>query len=198
MKKKKRKSRKAMDCPYKDFLMLFPFAAKEVQQDLLARLKKQPRPNTLCGKDVPESLNGISYGALDDLHSSSEDKDPVGSCAKVLLGIDPYQLLEEDVNDVFGFTNFVTRELQRINKLFKDIKVNYSPEEIAAGIRDLDFGSFGVLDWYAKRMGITNQNEVRDVAWVRIYQCMKNDCQKNNFERKLSQQYRSKLKNKSK
>ena len=95
---------------------------------------------------------------------------------------------------MFGFTNFVTDELKRINGLFKGIKVNYSKEEIAAGIRELDFGSFGVLDWYAKRMGITNQNEVRDVAWVRIFQCMRNDCMRNNFERKLSQQYKPKIK----
>ena len=56
----------------------------------------------------------------------------------------------------------------------------------------LDFGSFGVLDWYARRMGITNQNEVREVAWVRIFQCMKNDAIKNEYERRLAKQYKPK------
>mgnify|MGYP007070193940 CR=1 FL=1 len=42
--------------------------------------------------------------------------------------------------------------------------------------------------------GITNQNEVRSVAWVRIFQCMKNDAMRNNFERKLSEQYKMKSK----
>jgi len=191
-KKKKRKQGKKMDCQYKAFLMLFPFASKEVQKELLERLKNQPRPETLCGKEVPTNLNGISYGTLDDLRSSADDDDPAGACAKVLLGIEPKELLLEDVNDVFGFVNFVTKELKRINELFKSIKIHYSREEIAAGIRELDFGSFGVLDWYAKRMGITNQNEVRSVAWVRIFQCMKNDAMHNNFERKLSEQYRMK------
>ena len=41
-------------------------------------------------------------------------------------------------------------------------------------------------------MGITNQNEVREVAWVRIYRCMYNDAMSNNYERKLSQQYMKK------
>jgi hypothetical protein len=173
--------------------MLYQFCTEEVKMDLLKRLKGQPRPETLCGKIVPKDLNSISYGSLDDLRSAGEEKDPVGACAKILLGLEPEKLLREDVNDVFGFGGFITKELERINRLFKDIKVNYSKEEIAAGIRQLDFGSFGVLDWYAKRMGITNQNEVRDVAWVRIYQCMKNDCMKNEYERRLSQQYKSKI-----
>ena len=94
-----------------------------------------------------------------------------------------------DVNDVFGFLSFVTKELEKINKLFSDIKQTFSKEEEAAGIKELDFGSFGVLDWYARRMGITNQNDVRDVAWVRIYQCMKNDNMQSEYERRLQKQY---------
>ena len=180
------------DCPYKDFLLLFPYADKEVQEDVIKRLREQPRPEKLCGKEVPKDLNGISYGMLDDLRTATGNDDIAGACAKVLLGVEPEDLLKEDANDVFGFTSFVTDELKRINKIFQSIKVNYSKEEIAAGVKELDFGSFGVLDWYARRMGITNQNEVREVAWVRIFQCMKNDALKNEYERKLAKQYRPK------
>lgn len=192
MKKKKHSEMTDKKCTYKEFLMLLPYADKGVQEELVLRLKEQPRPDTLCGKQVPKDLNALSYGTLDDIRSAAESKDIIGECAKILLGIEPEQLFDEDVNDVFGFCNFVTKELERINKIFASIKVNYSKEELAAGIKTLDFGSFGVLDWYAKRMGITNQNEVREVAWVRIYQCMKNDALSNNYERKLSQQYMKK------
>jgi len=194
MKKKKYSEMADKKCTYKEFLMLLPYADKGVQEDLVLRLKDQPRPDKLCGKEVPKDLNTLSYGTLDDIRSASEAKDIVGECAKILLDLEPDQLMGEDVNDVFGFINFVTKELERINKLFASIKVNYSKEEIAAGIKTLDFGSFGVLDWYAKRMGITNQNEVREVAWVRIYRCMANDALSNNYERKLSQQYMKKNK----
>ena len=187
-----RKKEVTQDCPYKDFLLLFPYADKEVQEELIKRLREQPRPDKLCGKDVPKDLNGISYGMLDDLRTATGNDDIAGACAKVLLGVEPEDLLKEDANDVFGFTSFVTEELKRINKIFQSIKVNYSKEEIAAGVKELDFGSFGVLDWYARRMGITNQNEVREVAWVRIFQCMKNDALKNEYERKLAKQYRPK------
>lgn len=192
MKGNKRHRKKQLDCPYKDFLLLFPYADKAVKESLIKRLQAQPRPNVLCGKDVPKNLNFISYGTLDDLRTATTDDDPAGACAKVLLGIESHELLAEDANDVFGFANFVTEELKRINKIFQSIKVSYSKEEIAAGVRDLDFGSFGVLDWYARRMGITNQEEVRSVAWVRIFQCMKNDAVKNEYERRLAKQYKPK------
>lgn len=193
MKKKNwQKNVRDMDCRYKEFLQLFGYCDKGVQDELMERLKRQPRPSMLCGKEVAKDLNGLSYGVLDDLRSATQEKDPVGACARILLGINPVELLLEDVNDVFGFANFVTSELTRINKVFKSIKVSYSKEEIAAGVEKLDFGSFGVLDWYARRMGITNQNEVREVAWVRIFQCMKNDAIKNEYERRLAKQYKPK------
>lgn len=192
--------RKIMDekCTYKDFLTLFPFCNKELQDELLGRLRKQKKPFSLCGKELPENLNAISYGMLDDLRTAATTEDPIGGCAKVLLGIDGNKLVTADVNDVFGFATFVTRELEKINKLFSEIKQTYSKEEEAAGIHELDFGSFGVLDWYARRMGISNQNDVRDIAWVRIYKCMKNDNMQSEFERRLHKQYMNKNKEKSK
>lgn len=199
MKKSKRKAQSIMaeKCSYKDFVTLFQFCNKDVQEDLLTRLRKQKKPFSLCGKEVPQNLNAISYGMLDDLRNVASTDDPVGGCANILLGIDNAQLLYQDVNDVFGFVTFVTKELEKINKLFSDIKHTYSKEEEAAGIHDLDFGSFGVLDWYARRMGISNQNDVRDVAWVRIYQCMKNDNMQSEFERRLHKQYMNNNKAKS-
>lgn len=176
-------------CDYMTFLLLFPYCEKRVQEELQDRLMQQARPHTLCGREVPQDLNKITYGVLDDLRSAVGSKDPVAECAKVLLDIEVEELLLADVNDVFGFANFMTKELTKINKLFASIKHSYSKEEEAAGVKDLDFGSFGVLDWYARRMGIKNQNEVRDVAWVRIYQCMKNDNAIAEFERRLHKQY---------
>lgn len=197
---KRHKKRKIdEDTPtYGEFLLLLPLCSDDHQNELVERLRAQDCPKRLCGKDVPESLNTISYGVLDDLQSACSTEDPFGECAKVLLGIDPTSLVDEDVNDVFGFASFVTRELERINKLFASIKPSYSPEEKEAGIERLNFGSFGVLDWYAKRQHIPNQNDVRDVSWVRIYQCMKNDNEQNEYERRLSKVYERKAKRKRK
>lgn len=187
-------TKKHENITYKTFAQLLPHVRQDVHDELMAKLRKQPRPSRLCGKDIPESLNALTYGTLDDIRSASKARDVVGELAKILLDADPSQLLNEDVNDVFGFLNFVQREVERINKLFSDIKTTYSGEEERAGVHELDFGSFGVLDWYARRMGITNQNEVRGVAWVRIYQCMKNDNMQSEYERRLQKQYTKKVK----
>ena len=187
--KSRYKKRNGDECSYKDFLVMLPCCTERVQKDLLERLKAQPRPSYLCGVEVPKNLGALSYGTLDDLRSATATDDPIGECVRILLGVNTSEFMDADVNDVFGFLSFVKNELEKINKLFADIKQTYSKEEEAAGVRDLDFGSFGVLDWYARRMGITNQNDVRDVAWVRIYQCMKNDNLQSEFERRLHKQY---------
>lgn len=181
-------------CSYKDFLVMLPYCAENVQKDLLERLQAQPRPFSLCDVEVPRNLNALSYGTLDDLRSATAAEDPICECVRILLDVGASELMDADVNDVFGFLSFVKAELEKINKLFADIKHTYSKEEEAAGVHDLDFGSFGVLDWYARRMGITNQNDVRDVAWVRIYQCMKNDCQQAEYEKRVHKQYMDNMK----
>lgn len=177
---------------YGYFLHLLPFIQEEERKRLLKRLEEQPTPSQLCGKTIPHDLNSLSYGTLDDLREAADSNDPIAATAEILLNINPTDLLNADLNDIFGFSSFISRELKRINSLFSSIRIDYTQEEKAAGIQDLDFGSFGVLDWYAKRMGITNQNEVRSIAWVRIYQCMKNDCDSSNFERRLTNQYNKK------
>ena len=192
---KRRNKRRKKGYNYFEFMTLFQFCSIERQKELVAILEAQPRPMFLGGKRVPESLNGMSYGTLDDLHADVEmGNDPIVTCLKSVMGFTEEEIPLLPIEEVYGFRNFVIKELERINKLFAEITVNYSNEEIRAGVKDLNFGSFGVLDWYAKRMGITNQNEVRDVAWVRIYTCMYNDAMKNNYERKLNKQYTSKVK----
>lgn len=183
-------------CPYKDFLYLFPYCSEEHRKELVERLYKQKRPFKLCEAEVPENLNKLTYGKLDDIRNATSSDDPISECAKILLGVEQSQLLYADVNDVFGFISFVMSELDKINKLFSDIKPSYSNEELAAGVQELDFGTFGVLDWYARRMGIVNQNDVRDVAWVRIYQCMLNDNILSEYERRLQKQFIDKNKSK--
>lgn len=187
-----KKNKDRDNCTYGKFLELFPLCTEEKQAGLMERLRKQPCPKMLCGKQVPDTLNTLSYGELDDLQTAATTETPIEETAKILLKVEPQALLDADVNDVFGFANFVTSEIKRINKVFASIKASYSQEERAAGVESLNFGAFGVLDWYAQRMHIANQNDVRDIAWVRIFQCMKNDNDKNEFQRRLYQIYSKK------
>lgn len=179
---------------YGRFLIFAQCTRKPLYDDLLERLNNQQCPRELCGVSVPENLNAVSYGTLDTLQRAASSEDVAVSIITLLLNVNANDVYKEDVNKVFGFIKFVERELERINKLFSSIKTSFSPEEINAGVKQLKFGTFGVLDWYAKRMGIADQNEVMDVGWVRIYQCMKNDNDKSEYERRLAEIYKNKSK----
>lgn len=185
----RRRTKTMREYSYGEFMVLFPCCRDKHREELVEQLLESPRPDKIGGVKVPSDLNAISYGLLDDLRCDTESGDPAMAVAKTLLNLDEKKIFSASVVDIFGFMNFVRKELERINALFASIKVQYSKEELNAGVRDLDFGSFGVLDWYARRMGITNQNEVRNVAWVRIFMCMKNDAEQNNYERRLHKQY---------
>lgn len=179
---------------YRDFLLLFPLCGDENKAEIIKYLNHCQRPKYLGEVEVMETLNGITYGQLDDLSGIKEQKDPFAASMGILLGLTPDVVYSLPVTTVFGFANFVTAEVDRINKLFAGITIDHTSDEIAAGIEDLNFGSFGVLDWYARRMRITNQNDVRNVAWVRIYKCMKNDTEQAAYERRYNQVMMNKTK----
>lgn len=179
---------------YGEFLVLVQCANEEHITELMGILGQADKPSFLCGKETPDNLNTITYGQLDDLSRISDKEDPATRSMEILLGIDPVDVYQANVFDVFGCVNFVRAELERINGLFSSIKVTHTSEEIAAGVEDLSFGTFGVIDWYARRMGITDHNEVYSIPWIRIYTCMKNDNEKSEYESRLHKQYMNKSK----
>lgn len=193
-KDKKHKKQKVKLTTYGEFLTLYPCCREAHQEELMETLKKAKKPMFLKGEEVMDSLNTITYGQLDDLSRIGENEDPAVRVFKILLDMSAPEVYMLNVFDVFGFLNFAREELERINNLFASIETSHTPEEISAGVEDLHFGTFGVIDWYAKRMGITNQDEVYDVAWIRIYTCMKNDNEQTEYEKRLNKQYINKYK----
>lgn len=196
MKKRvKKRSPLARSYTYREFLHFLPFCTDEHKKELMDILDGVEKPTEMCGVNVPEDLNLVSYGLLDDLAniSGSGVADPMAEIISRLLEVDTEKVYEANVFDVFGISKWIGNEVKRINKLFESISPNYSPEEIAAGVKSLNFGSFGVLDWYANRQRISDQNQVRDVAWIRIYTCMKNDNKKAEFNKRLNKQYQQKI-----
>lgn len=195
-KAKKRRSKLQKPTTYGEFLILLPCCTDKHSEELYQILAEAERPEYVFGKEVPQTLNTITYGQLDDLSRIAKDEDPAVKLFGVLMNLTPAQVYKLNVFDVFGFANFCRRELSRINKLFEALAPTHTTEEIAAGVKDLNFGTFGVIDWYARRMGITNQDEVYSVAWVRIYTCMKNDYEQSEYEKRLNKQYIDKSKRK--
>lgn len=175
---------------YKEFLLLSSVMDEQELERLLERLNNSRKPRFFCDKEVPKDLFGLSYGDLEDLQGSLHTgEDPAVACLKCVLGVSEAEVYDAPVSYVYGVMIFVTKEIEKINKLFESIKPKYTDEELRAGVQNLHYGTFGVLDWYARRMGIGNQNDVRDVAWVRIFNCMKMDNEKDAYERRLHKEY---------
>ena len=175
---------------FREYLTIFEATPDNVRQDQYEAMKSLKCPAYLCGRTAPENLNLISYGQLDDLHDTPEGVNAIVNCCKVILGVDEPAIMAERADRILGFVAFCNKEVKRINKLFASISPDFEPEEKMAGIEKLRFGSFGILDWYSRRMGITDQDEVRRVPWVRIWQCMRNDNETGKYEKRLRAVYK--------
>ena len=112
-----------------------------------AWLNHQPRPDRLFGRRVPDSLDGLTFGellGLQEIEGTSNGDSIVIVARTVLKTRRPAAwILRTRADRVFGFLAFVTRELERIGKLFKAIEHTPDEDELAAGVNDLDFGPFG-------------------------------------------------------
>lgn len=192
------KNKKGKLTQFSQFEFLFPIMTDDCQKESMERLGSMEKPNSLCNREVPDSLNLITFGQYSDLCDILGEKDANTTkvfyeFARIVLDITAQELGKSSVFDVFGFGLWVSKEVERITKLFNSIKVEHSSEEVQAGVKRLQFGTFGILDWYARRMGITDQNTINDIPWVRIYTCLKNDTDESAYQRRLQRIYNDKI-----
>ena len=148
-------------------------------------MEKQRKPWKVGKVRTPDTLNDISMGELMQLQSISTDMETIMVSCRVLLGMSEREVMRADASEVIGFCFWVAREVKRINKLFASTSVPPSAEEKQAGSDRLNFGLFGLLDYYAQRMGITDHEAVERVPWVRVYKCLDMDAERIRFERRL-------------
>ena len=175
-----------------EFIIIYPLASNRSEVD--EQIKHLPKPTFLCGKVIPDNLNEISIGEMIMLQqmisNAPNDYERINGCALIILH--ESVPLEYSAEDFFGFGMWVMRELQRIARLFDSVKNPPTDEERQAGVEQLNFGFFGTLDWYCRRMGITDHSEAEKVPWVRVYKCMEIDSKTAAYERRLRKIYASK------
>ena len=178
--------------PFVQFVMLMPYMTEQSIKSLVLI----PPPKTFCKRDVPKDLQLVTFGVLTQLQQA-QDNDYLKTCCKlvsVLTGVDEKIVASRRAYDVLGIVNMIKDEMERIGKLFKSLQTDHTSDEQAAGIERLEFGTFGIVDWYAKRMGIVDHEEVFNTPWARIFQCLKIDHENSEFEKR----YRKIIENRSK
>ena len=175
--------RERLYLPFAHFVALMPY----MTSDTIKSLVLIPPPKKFCKKDVPDTLQMETFGMLTRLQQAPTDNDYLKTCCKlvsVLLGVDEKVVASRRAYDVLGIVNMVQGEMERIGRLFQSLNTDKSSDEINAGIDRLNFGAFGLVDWYAQRMGIVDHEEVFNTPWARIYQCAKIDHEQGEFEKR--------------
>ena len=153
---------------------------EKIIEDLFSRLKSYPIPDIFH-----ISFNELKFKQLIDIQSRVKTfDDMIFIPFEVIHDLSREDVISMGAFDCLRFALFAKDELERITKLFKSIEYKPSAEEQRAGIGNLSHGFFGTIDWYARRMGIANHDDVVELKWTRIYQCLKIDYDNNNFERR--------------
>ena len=172
-----------LDYPFVNFVGLMPF----MTDDTIKSLAFVPCPRKFCKKPVSQDLQGVTFGVLTRLQTCAKNGDYFKTCCnlvEVLTDVPAEKVARARAVDVIGVVNMVQAEMTRIGKLFQSLNVEHTSEEIRAGIDRLEFGTFGLIDWYAKRMGIIDHEEVFKTPWQRVFQCMRIDHENNEFEKR--------------
>ena len=143
------------------------------------------RPAYIGEVKCPEDLNGLSIGQLIEI-GEANGTDADYRIVSIVLDMDKAQTDNCRATEVVAFLSWVGRQVKRINRLFEQVQTKPTAKEKQAGVDSLQFGLFGILDWYAKRMGITNHDDVLCVPWLRIYKCMDMDNKVERFQRRYN------------
>lgn len=161
-------------------------ATREVSQVIRdVDIDKVKRPLFVCGKETPCTINDLNMGELIQLQEIRDDISLLFIPCRVLLGVTDAEVLREEYDKVLSFSCWVAKEVGRVNKMFASTSIPPTPDEQQAGADRMHFGSFGLVDHYARRMGITNHEEVERIPWVIVHKCLDMDAQTMRYQRRL-------------
>lgn len=144
-------------------------------EDITNGLKEAACPAKIDGKSAPQDLNDITLGQLIQLEAIAAEKGVFVAIAETLLGKDEEWAMQAPALEMLGLRNMVVAEQDRISALFASLHREPDAAQVMAGIEQLNFGMFGLADWYCRRMGISDHEEAFNTPWLRIWQCRKND-----------------------
>lgn len=155
-------------------------------EDIINGLKEVACPAKIDGKNAPQDLDDITLGQLIQLESIGAEKGIFAAIAETLLGKDEDWAMQAPALEMLGLRNMVVAEQDRISALFASLHREPDAAQVMAGIEQLNFGMFGLADWYCRRMGISDHEDAFNTPWLRIWQCRKNDIEEAEYQERLS------------
>lgn len=150
------------------------------------KMEKFTRPSYVAGVVTPANLYGLTLRQLISLSEIGDTDESFDSICERVLGLNHDDVDEARAVDVVRFVGWVSGELEKVNKMFEKVECGKPTDiEKRAGVETLRFGLFGMLDWFAKRMGIEDHDKVLSYPWLRIYKCMDIDNKTNLYKVRL-------------
>lgn len=149
-------------------------------------MAKFTRPAFVGGVATPANLFGLTLRQLISLSEIGDTDDSFYSICDSVLGINHDDVDEARAVDVVRFVGWVSGELEKVNRMFEKVECGKPTDiEKRAGVETLRFGLFGMLDWFAQRMGIEDHDKVLNYPWLRVYKCMDIDNKTNLYKVRL-------------
>ena len=145
-----------------------------------------PRPAYIGEVKCPEDLSALTIGQLIEI-GEADGPEADYRIIEIVTGMDKPTTDKCRATEVVSFLSWIGRQVKQVNRLFEQVQTKPTAKEKQAGVENLQFGLFGILDWYAKRMGITNHDEVLAVPWLRIYKCMDMDNKVEQYQRRFNE-----------
>lgn len=143
------------------------------------------RPKYVYGHRTPETLDEMTLGQMLAI-SSAEGGDMFFTICREFFGMSDRDTMHARAVDVVAFCGWVSKQISDISKLFEAVRMPHTSQEIRAGINDLNHGVFGLIDWYARRMGIADHDLVLCTHWGRVFKCLQIDNETAMYQRRLN------------
>lgn len=153
-----------------------------LEDDQVNALKEIACPGRIGIIEAPQDLNDLTLGQLIQLEAIGAEKGVFCAIAIVLLNKDEAWAMKAPAFEMIGLRNMVVAEQNRISEMFASLHREPDAAQVMAGIEQLNFGMFGLADWYAKRMGIHDHEDAFNTPWLRIWQCRKNDIEESEYQ----------------
>lgn len=172
------------------FLILSPCLDEETME----AIRNAPKPDTVAGVPVPDSLDIVKVGQFIELTEMRTDYELLHVPCRELLRMSDAEIAQAKVYEVYGFSSWCVREVGRIAGLFAQCRVEPTAEEVQAGIGRMDYGWPGLADYYARRMGIHDPDYVlKRVGILKLWLALKIDADGRKYERRLAEIMNAKM-----
>lgn len=164
---------------YGTYCLLYRHNAIGNHDEIMERVEK---PTRLCGQYLPDDLNHITMGALVDVLECEDDIKVLATLYNLTTG----QIKDDRATNVLGAIKWTTEQIKSITGLWKQLERDFTVDELMAGADKMKSDIFSTIDWYARRMGISDHDEVLKVSWIKIWRCAKDDRARDEYRERLN------------